>query len=205
MSDIVQATRPSLREERAEVTRRRIVQAARVLFARDGYAATTLRAIASEAGVAVQTVYAVYGSKAGVLRALRESVLHQPEAEASFAAAVAEPAPRRRLELVARSIRQRWEQGADIAGIHQAAALTDPGIRDELEDVLRRRRAGLDLLARALEPDLAPGLDPHRAGAILDALTLPELWAELIDLHGWTPDQYEAWLRGVLVQQLLGD
>ena len=205
MSDIVQATRPSLREERAEVTRRRIVQAARVLFARDGYAATTLRAIASEAGVAVQTVYAIYGSKAGVLRALRESVLHQPEAEASFAAAVAEPAPRRRLELVARSIRQRWEQGADIAGIHQAAALTDPGIRDELEDVLRRRRAGLDLLARALEPDLAPGLDPHRAGAILDALTLPELWAELIDLHGWTPDQYEAWLRGVLVQQLLGD
>ena len=205
MSDIVQATRPSLREERAEVTRRRIVQAARVLFARDGYAATTLRAIASEAGVAVQTVYAIYGAKAGVLRALRESVLHQREAEASFAAAMVEPMARRRLELVARSIRQRWEQGADIAAIHQAAALTDPDIRDELEDVLRIRRAGLDRLAMALEPDLAPGMDPHRAGAILDALTLPELWAELIDLHGWTPDQYEAWLRDVFGQQLLGD
>ncbi len=57
----------------AEVTRRRIVAAARVLFARDGYGATTLRGIATEAGVAVQTVYAVYGSKAGTLAALLDS------------------------------------------------------------------------------------------------------------------------------------
>ena len=205
MLDIVQATRPSLREERAEVTRRRIVQAARVLFARDGDAATTLRAIASEAGVAVQTVYAIYGAKAGVLRALRERA-----------------APAR-----GRSIVRGRDGGADgqaaagagllgrsgNAGSRGPTSLPSTRLRpydsiflcNELEDVLRIRRAGLDRLAMALEPDLAPGMDPHRAGAILDALTLPELWAELIDLHGWTPDQYEAWLRDVLGQQLLGD
>ncbi len=58
------ARHPTLREERAQVTRRRIADAARRLFFRDGYAATTIARIATEADVAVQTVYAVYGSKA---------------------------------------------------------------------------------------------------------------------------------------------
>lgn len=72
----------SLRAEQAALTTRRILEAARRGFADAGYAATTLREIASEAGVAVQTVYAVFGSKANILRALRESVTRSPRAAA---------------------------------------------------------------------------------------------------------------------------
>jgi AcrR family transcriptional regulator len=204
MSSSMQAGRPSLREERAQVTRRRIAQAARTLFARDGYGATTLKMVASEAGVAVQTVYAVFGSKAGILEALREGVVYQQEAASLFEAAVEEPLADQRLEFFARSIRQRWEQGADVIAIHIDAAQTDPGIRTEVDAVLRRRRTGLGQLADALEPDLAPHLDARQAAAILDALTLPELWAELVDVHGWTPDEYEVWLARALRGQLLG-
>ena len=62
------------RQERAEGTRRRIVTSARCLFARDGYAATSMEAIAHAAGIAVPTVYAVMGSKRSILLALLDSI-----------------------------------------------------------------------------------------------------------------------------------
>jgi AcrR family transcriptional regulator len=193
----------SLRAERAAVTRRRITMAARRLFARNGYGATTLKEVASEAGVAVQTVYAVYGSKAGILEALREEALHQPEAEALVREATEQPSPVRCLELFARSIRRRWELAGDIVAIHRDAATTDPAVREGVERVLGIRRAGMAGLARTLGGDLRDGMDVTRATAILDALTLPEVYAELVDVQGWTPDEYEAWLAAALVRELL--
>ena len=94
------ARRPTLREERAAVTRRRILDAARHRFFEDGYAATTLKAIATEAGVAVQTVYAVFGSKAAMLAELRALAVDLPEADQAGHAAMSEHdarAPPRRL------------------------------------------------------------------------------------------------------------
>jgi AcrR family transcriptional regulator len=195
--------RPTLRDERALVTRRRIADAARRLFVRDGYAATTLAGIATEAGVAVQTVYAVYGSKAGILRALREAAMQQPGADGLYAEAMAEPSAVRRLELLARSIRVRWETSADIVAIHRDAATADPAIRAGVEETLGRRRGGLRALAITLDADLRPGLAVAQASALLDALTMPELYAELVDIHGWTPDDYEAWLAPALARELL--
>ena len=204
MSEDVQEGRLTLREERAEVTRRRIADAAETLFAKDGYGATTLRAIAAQAGVAVQTVYAVYGSKAGILEALRERVLHDPEAESLFVAALAEPQGARRVALFAASMRRRWEHGATVVLINRDAGLTDATVRDSVELILHRRRRGLGSLAEALAPDLVPEMTPQRAAAELDALSLPEVWLELVETQGWTADEYETWLRQVLSQRLLG-
>lgn len=202
--DGVKPRRQGLRAARAEVTRQRIAEAARLLFRRDGYAATTLRSIADEAGVAVQTVYAVYGSKAGILRVLREGAVSQPEAEQLYGEALAEVSPHARLELFARSIRTRWEAAADIVEISRDAALVDPGERAAVQAVLIRRRGGLLALARSLEDRLRPGLDGPHAAAILDALTMAEVYSELVGAHGWTPDEYEAWLAGALKAELLG-
>lgn len=196
--------RPTPRAERAAGTRRRIAEAARRLFARDGYGATTLRGISIEAGVAVQTVYAVYGSKAGILRTLREYAVDQPEAEALIREAMREPEPSRRLALFAASIRQRWERAGDIVAMHHDAARTDPSVRRGVEQALRTRRAGIAEVARSLEAGLRPGLDTDRAAAILIALTMPEVHAELVEVHGWTEDAYEAWLVQTLSRELLG-
>jgi AcrR family transcriptional regulator len=196
--------RPSLRDERAMVTRRRIADAARSLFRTRGYGATTLQAIADEAGVAVQTVYAVYGSKAGILGALRETVLRQPEAEALFEDTLNEGRADRKLELFARSIRRRWEDGHDVVAIHRDAGATDPSVRAEVERVLQTRRTGIDRLARTLEGQLTPGIDVAHATAILDALTLPEVYAELTEVSGWSADEFESWLATSLTSQLLG-
>lgn len=195
--------RPTLRDERAQVTRRRIADAARTLFRSRGYGATTLQAVAHEAGVAVQTVYAVYGSKAGILHELRDSVLRQPEADALFEEALREGDAAEKLKLFARSIRRRWEFGHDVVEIHGDAAATDASVRAEVEQVLERRRAGIDRLARTLEVQLAPGIDLAHATAIIDALTLPEVYAELTDIARWDSDEFERWLARSLRDQLL--
>jgi AcrR family transcriptional regulator len=197
--------RPTLRDERAQVTHQRIADAARRLFRRDGYAATTITDIAAEAGVAVQTVYAVYGSKAGILRTLRDAVMLQPEAGALYAQAMDAPTSAVALELFARSIRTRFEHAGDIVVIHRDAAMADAAMRAGLEETLERRRGGLRALAERIAPDLRPALDVKAAAAILDALTLPEIRAELVDIHGWTDDAYEAWLAALLQRALLGD
>ena len=186
------------------MTRDRIAAAARRLFARDGYGATTIKAIATEAGVAVQTVYAVYSSKIRILAALREGAMRQPEAGALFAAAMGDEAIPGRLELFARSIRQRWELAGDIVAITRDAATNDPAARAGVEETLRVRRAGIASLARSIEDALGPGIDVARAAAILDALTIPEVYAELVDVQGWTPDEFEAWLGATLRHELLG-
>lgn len=197
------ARQPTLREERAQVTRRRIAEAARRLFFRDGYAATTLVAIATESNVAVQTVYAVYGSKAGILDALREIAMRQPEAEALYQQQMAEPSPRRRLALFARSVRLRWELAGDIVVIHRDAGTADANVRAGVAATLERRRNGIALLAATLSEDFRPGVGVEQASAVLDALTLPEVYEELVGVHGWTSDAYEDWLASALVRELL--
>jgi AcrR family transcriptional regulator len=195
--------RPTLRDEHAAVTRRRIADAARVLFRDRGYGATTLKAVAVEAGVAVQTVYAVYGSKAGILRELRGRVLRQPEAEALYELALNEPDAEAALALFAKSIRVRWESGHDVIEINRDASATDSSIRGEVDEVLSRRRAGIARLAESLEPGLAGVRDAAYATAVIDALTLPELYTELISVAGWSPDLFERWLADTFKAQLL--
>ena len=71
------------RQAQARETRRTILGAAHELFVAAGYAATTIQAIADEADVAVQTVYAVFGTKRELLRQLIEDTIKgddEPEA-----------------------------------------------------------------------------------------------------------------------------
>jgi AcrR family transcriptional regulator len=187
----------SIRAERAAITRRRIADAARTLFTERGYGATTLRDVAEAAEVAVQTVYAVYGSKAEILRELRERIAMDPTADEAYSEALAAGGGGRSLDLFARSIRRRWEAGHDVIVVDAQAASGDPGIRVDRDRVLAMRRRGIDRLARVV----VGGSDPQevaRAAAIIDAISLPEVYAELIDIHGWSPDDYEAWLAATL-------
>ena len=110
---------------------------------------------------------------------------------------------KRRLDLFARSIRLRWQLAGDVVAIHRDASTADPSLRPAVQAVGRTRRNGITALARSLEIRLRPGIDVARAAAILDALTLPEVYAELVEVQGWTPDQFEAWLAESLRRQLL--
>jgi AcrR family transcriptional regulator len=191
----------SLRAEQAAVTRRRILDAARRRFGDAGYAATTLREIASEAGVAVQTVYAVFGSKANILRALRESVVTDPVASQAYAAALAAMDVDEALDSFAHSIRLRWDAGHDIVMFNASAAAADPAIRNEVAAADAMRGAGIARLARRLA-ELEGGRDPRPVEALLDALTITMVYERLVTSHGWSADDYESWLAGALRREI---
>jgi AcrR family transcriptional regulator len=193
----------SLRAEQAAVTTRRIINAARRRFRDDGYAATTLREIALEAGVAVQTVYAVFGSKANILRALRESVVTDPAASEAYAAALAATDLDEALGSFARSIRLRWEAGHDIVMINASAAAADPEIRADVRAANAARRDGIARLTRRLG-ELDRGLDLRRVEALLDALTLTSVYEQLVMHHNWSAEDYEAWLVDALRREVRG-
>jgi TetR/AcrR family transcriptional regulator, regulator of autoinduction and epiphytic fitness len=194
--------RPTLRQEQAAVTRTRILSAARRLFFRDGYTATKLKGIAAEAGVAVQTVYAVFGSKPAILTELRWLVVGLPEADAARLEALHAPTADERVERFAHSIRRRWELTGDIVQIDHDAARTDPSIKAEMQPAEDRRQAGIALFAETLTHDFGLSAPTERLAAKIDALTMYPLYAQLVMVHSWTPDEYEEWLRTHLVATL---
>ena len=191
------------RQRQALWTRRLIVDAARKLFLERGYAVTTMDAVAKEAGVAVSTVYAIYKNKRAILRAIREAFHEQTHAREINEEASRQPDPERRLEMVAAATRRQWEMGGTVVAIYQGAAAADREAAAELREALRGRRAALDRVVEGMATALRLDLDVNRAAAILRALCRPEVYSELAEESGWSPDEYEAWLFETLKEQLL--
>lgn len=196
-------TKLTHRRRQALMTRRVILDAARDLFLERGYAATTMEAIAKEAGVAGSTVYAVFKTKRAILREIREAWHEESRARGIYEEASGQPDPERRLEMVARASRRQWETGGVMVAIYQGAAAADREAAAELKEALRGRRTALDRVVGRMEGNLRPGLDVAGAAAILRALCRAEVYRELVDESGWSPDQYETWLAGTLKGQLL--
>ncbi|MFI5371284.1 MAG: TetR/AcrR family transcriptional regulator [Candidatus Eisenbacteria bacterium] len=192
------------RQRQAQATRSQILRSARELFLGQGYGATTIESIAHRAGVGVSTVYAVFGSKRGILGGLRETWAGEPEEREIYREAEDEPDPVTRLEMAAHATRRQWEAVAAVAPIVESAASVDPTAAAEWREALASRRRDLASFVRGFATHLKTGLELQVATAIFFALTRRELYAELVDGHRWTPDLYEAWLAATLVQQLLG-
>src|ERR1700704_735474 len=105
----VKAIRIPLRQRQALETRRAIANAARSLFTKRGYAATSIEVVADEAGVAARTVYAIFGTKKAILGAICEEWLAEAGVMEAVAEGMKERDLRSRLSLVAQSSRRQWE------------------------------------------------------------------------------------------------
>jgi TetR/AcrR family transcriptional regulator, regulator of autoinduction and epiphytic fitness len=199
-------SRPELsyRQLQAQATRDRVALAARRLFGERGYLATTIEAIAREAGVAVPTVYAIFGSKKAILEEIRRRWIRESEVLELGAQALAEPDLGRRLELAAKWTRQQLERGYDVIAIYQDAARADPAMAKVWEKVLRNRDQALTGFIKTLAAGLAPGVDTKTAVDLFWALGRPEVYRELVVDRGWSLARYERWLATSLKQQLLG-
>lgn len=201
------STRPyrsTLRRERAEQTRARIVSAARRLFAARGFANTTVALIAQHAEVAQPTVYAVFGTKDAIIRELLGHLEDEAGAERWYARITSERDPRRRLDLFAGWHRQLFSTGRDVLG----AALTASGGLAPAELQAHGRRhvlEWLDPILTALESAdaLLPGLTRSDAVDRAWIATGPELYFRATDSCGWSDVAYERWLIGLLRSQLL--
>ncbi len=204
MTRVKRQTGPTLRQRQAEATRSLITTAAQELFLERGYTGTTIGAIAERAGVAVSTVYAVYTSKRGILRAIRQAWHGRSHIQEVTSGEPGGGSAEARVEALAQATRRQWELGSDVIAIYTGASAADPDAAAELAEALEGRRRGLRTFVHGLEGHLRPGLEPAEAAAILQALCLAEVYHELVQHSDWSPDRYQAWLAQALKRELLG-
>jgi AcrR family transcriptional regulator len=196
---------PTHRQRQAQETKERIVAAARTLMARNGWAATTIDAIAAEAGVAPQTIYAAFGNKRALLEGMRSVMLRDSKIPELMAQAKAQSDGHRRLELWAKLIRQQMVTSYDVISIHRQAAASDPKVAEDYRKVLDNRARAFAEAIHDLRADLAPGLDERTATDLLWCFSNEEIYRELVEERGWSPDRYERWLAATLLTQLIAN
>lgn len=214
MAEAVKETRrydSPRRRAQAAATREDILDAARRLFEADGYAPTTMAAIAAEAGVALKTVYVVFETKAGLLRALWNHLLRDGRDEVPVAeqpwyrAVLAEPDPERQLRMGAHNSRVVKERIAGILAVIRGAAPVDPDIGALWGRIQSEFHANLRVVVETVhrKRGLRRGLGVDRATDILWTIVHPSVWEALVGERGWTPDAYEKWTADLSCEQLL--
>ncbi len=199
------------REQQAATTRRRILDAARVLFERDGYPVTTMEAVATEADVSLKTVYLAFSTKSGLLRALWDLLLKGDEDDAAVAerpwyrVVLDEPDPERQLRLNAHNSRVVKERIAGVLRAIRTAAPVDADIAALWALIQADFHSNQRTIVESIHArgGLRRGLGVATATDILWTLNHPDVWLLLVGERGWTPRRFEEWLADTTCAQLL--
>jgi AcrR family transcriptional regulator len=197
--------RSPTRERHAAETRARILGAARELLARNGYAGTTVEAIAATAEVSPKTVSAVVGSKRDLLAALVTPDAFAAPIQDLLGELRASPEPLRRLELVALVSRRVFESLTTEFELLRTAGGVAPELAELARQIETRRRHNQSGLIDHLRERgvLRQDRSPEEATDVLWSLTSYDVYHMLVLDRGWAPERYENWLAALLVEQLV--
>ncbi|WP_019180431.1 TetR/AcrR family transcriptional regulator [Microbacterium yannicii] len=202
MSESVKSPGSTYRQVQAEATRVRIADAAQLLFARDGYGATSMEGIAKEAGVGTRTVYAAFAAKREILSAICERWLERARAR-ELAREVLEVAdPTERIRQSAGWLTTLYSTDFDVVRILDSALDEDQATRDLLHAKLRGRNRVMDRLIASVESQLSVPVD--EAQSIFRAYAAAGVYGELVVHTGWSPARFKEWLADTLIFQLTG-
>lgn len=200
------------RQEGADATRQRILDAAREVMLERGYVATTMTEVAARAGVAPPTLYAaVPGGKAGLAKAVFDSTLAGDVAPIPLRARpavteiIAEPDPLRKIALYAAMVTSISPRIGPVERILRAAATTDPDAAALMERAEQQRLAGARGPVEHLHELglLPPDLTVDQAAAQVYVLTSPTIFQQFTELCGWSTADYQRWLSTILARTLL--
>jgi AcrR family transcriptional regulator len=191
----------SYRQVQAAETRIRIAQAARRLFANQGYGATSIDAIAKDAGVATRTVYSAFGTKREILSLICDLWLSEAGAVERAQQVFAIEDPVERLRGAAAWLTNLYSAGFDVVLIFEAATDESAETKALLRAKLQGRNEVMDAIIASLETDLRIPL--KQAQAVYRALAAPGVYQELVDESGWTPSEFEQFVADSLRRQLL--
>jgi AcrR family transcriptional regulator len=189
------------RAEQARETRMRMLGAAKKLFLEEGYGATTIAAIAREAGVAVQTVYAVFGSKRQLLSDLVDvsivgDDLPIPMRDRPIVRETeAEPDCHKKIERMGVHLTETLRRTAEITVILRGAAGVDADAAAVFQKGVRERLRGMTEFAAHLARSgcLRNDLDPAHAADVLSLHMDPASFHWFVHERGWTDEQYARW------------
>lgn len=198
-----------VRDEQAARTRIRILDAAAGLFLEAGYGRTTMKNIADRAGVARDTVHAVFGSKARVLTALIDlrlvpdqsvaNIKDRPDAQAIKN----ETDQRRQIQLFADFITAISTELRPVFEILRTASAVDPEMGEVFAEMDQFRLKNMHAYAKWIAARGPLRVPTKRAGEIIWALASPDVARMYCEELGWTQDQHARWLADTLTRTLL--
>ena len=199
--------RSESRQTQAVQTRNRILAAARTLFESDGFVNITIEKLAKAAEVSGPTVYALFQSKHGVLRALMDDALPSVQFEALVEQVRLEKSAQKRLLISAKIARQIYDAEKAQMAIFQGASVLSPEFKELEQEKEKRRyeRQEETIQTMAKENSLADGLSVSKARDILWALTGRDMYRMFVVERGWSSDEYETWLGQLLVRNLVNN
>jgi AcrR family transcriptional regulator len=181
--------------------------AARTLMTAHGFDGTTIEAIAQEAGVAPQTVYAVFGSKKGIVADLMDRARFGPAYREAVRRVKATGDPVEALRGVGRIAVGIYRSEQAELDLLRGAGTVSPELAvmaREKEHERYEAQAPLGaILARSKR--LRPGITAAVARDVIWTLSGRENYRMLVAERGWSPAQYEKWLGDLLVRSLLTD
>jgi AcrR family transcriptional regulator len=192
------------RQAQAHQTRAEIADAARRLFVSQGWAATTVRDVAREAGVSVPTVYATYHNKTGLVWALADAADLSADLPQMLDELEASPDPERQLAAMAAYDRRLFERAGDLIMLVREAGRTEA----ELADLYRQARRQADQTRLQVftswpHGTLRSGLDVPTAVDVYAALCNIDVYTTLTTERAWPPERVELWWGEALARELL--
>lgn len=202
-----------VREARAHATRQRIVDAALELFVDQGYAATSVEAIAQSAAVSPATVYQAFGTKQAIVERALDVTLagdHVPVAVIDrpwVAEAQRESDPHRRLAIVIRETSKIVARTARVRAVLRDAAAAEANLRSVIAEDYRRRHVTQSAIVELLAADrqLRPGLDIERATDIFFAFVSDEMYRLMVVVRGWSESAWRDWLVEAVERELFDE
>jgi len=205
------ARRAAAGQARTRRTRAAVAEAARILFLERGYAATTIEAISERSDTPAATVYRLFSSKMGILKAVLDVSIGGDDDAVAMAerpqvhALLSDEDPVGRLTRFAALLHEVMARVGPVHRILADAARADPEAAALLAEISRQRQEGQRRIARALARSgaLRPGLRERDAADIIHALASPEVHGLLVADRSWSGQRYERWLSAILIDQLL--
>ena len=218
MSETVKARHPyrSIRRaEQAAQTRRDILAAAGALFGKRGYTGVSMPVIAAAAGVVVETIYRVFGSKAGLFKEVIDAAVAGGSTRSEvpvderpvIKALIDEPDPRRQVAMYAATQPGIHRRSGPLLRALAAAAGSDPDLRALWDEIEASRLAGQGRFVGMLggRGALREDVSVEAATDALWTLTSIAVFDMLVTTRGWSVERYEAWLAEALICALLPD
>lgn len=203
----------SRRQARALESQERILGAARELFIEKGYSGTTIQSISEKAGVAVETIYSIFGNKQTILsRVVGLSAAGNSDGNpipalvrASIQEIESERNQKRQIQLFAKRIRMIMSDAAPVVEVMRTAAKTEAEIDSLLKKYLDGRFQGMGFFIDCLLANgpLRNQLSKLSAIETVWTLTSAEIYSLLIMDREWSEEEYEGWLSETLTRLLL--
>ena len=209
MPDVKRKYSSAVRDEQAARTRTRILDAASELFVDRGYGRTTMKDIADRAGVARDTVHAVFGSKAQVLTSLIDArlvpdgsvanVTQRPDAQAIKD----ETDQRTQIELFAHFIAGISTELRPVFEVLRTASAVEPEMAKVFAEMDHFRMRNMQIYAKWIAANGRLRVSTRRAAEIIWTLSSPDVARMLCDDLGWTQADHARWLADTLIRTLV--